>query len=352
MAQRFQTFQSYRYLLFLILVLGTLIPHAGYSWGARGHALVCESAIHLVKNENLKHFLMTKMQGLSYLCNLPDTYWRGLPEASIGGPTHFFETDIVGMTFDEIPPNASFADVEKMVKGKINTHQNRPLQEASREMGSSWWRAEQFVRLATEAGKKGKKKVKLERDDDDLYTMWIMMGLLGHFVGDNAQPFHTTKNYDGWDTGNGGIHSYYENELVNQLPAEALVDVIRASSDAQKELPLAPTKGTVELMRALAILSHKDIKILLSKDPVTKPSKVYLPKGMEIKTEAQRKSPLLAMKAFQPHLVSHLSRGASLLAQLWDKIYLDAGEPRLDKNQSYRFPHQFPFVAPDYLSSK
>ena len=38
---------------------------------------------------------------------------------------------------------------------------------------------------------------------------------LSHYVGDLHQPFHTTENFDGQLTGQLGIHSRFENDLVN-----------------------------------------------------------------------------------------------------------------------------------------
>jgi hypothetical protein len=37
---------------------------------------------------------------------------------------------------------------------------------------------------------------------------------LGHYVGDGHMPLHITKNYDGYDTGNNGIHSRYETTMI------------------------------------------------------------------------------------------------------------------------------------------
>lgn len=37
---------------------------------------------------------------------------------------------------------------------------------------------------------------------------------LGHYVGDGHMPLHITANYDGRNTGNSGIHSRYESDLV------------------------------------------------------------------------------------------------------------------------------------------
>jgi hypothetical protein len=45
------------------------------------------------------------------------------------------------------------------------------------------------------------------------------MSDLGHYVGDAHQPLHCTENYDGWFTGNGGIHSRYESSMINLYQA-------------------------------------------------------------------------------------------------------------------------------------
>jgi len=38
---------------------------------------------------------------------------------------------------------------------------------------------------------------------------------LGHYVGDGHMPLHITKNYDGQQTGNSGIHSRYESTMIS-----------------------------------------------------------------------------------------------------------------------------------------
>jgi len=51
---------------------------------------------------------------------------------------------------------------------------------------------------------------------------WQVAAELGHYVADSHQPLHLTKNYNGYLTGNNGIHSRYETTMINphlsQLP--------------------------------------------------------------------------------------------------------------------------------------
>ncbi|MEY4616268.1 MAG: hypothetical protein RJB66_1228 [Pseudomonadota bacterium] len=349
MGKRIQPVQILRYQFALVLFFVFFNVQPAQSWGGRGHSLICESAIHLVKNNTLKQYLINKTNAITYLCNLPDTYWRSVPGAESGGATHFFEIDLVGLTIQSVSVNKSFGQLTQDFKGKQNLITKRPILSVSRELGSSWWRANQFFNKAVLAGKKAKLKKTLDRDDQDIFEFWVMMGLLGHFVADNAQPFHNTKNYDGWENGHGGIHGYYESDLVNALPSSVIVDVIKSYPSIEKELDLKNSKTILVNMRNLSVLSYADLSIIMKNDPLLEPSTSRKEKGMELKTPAKRKSPDAVIQIFQPMLVTHLARAAALLAHTWDQIFEAAGSPPVELDHSFKFPHQFPFVEPDYI---
>jgi hypothetical protein len=46
---------------------------------------------------------------------------------------------------------------------------------------------------------------------------------LGHYVADAHQPLHCTRNYDGQETGNNGIHSRYETEMINRYQTVIII---------------------------------------------------------------------------------------------------------------------------------
>ncbi len=56
---------------------------------------------------------------------------------------------------------------------------------------------------------------------------------LGHYVGDQHQPLHNAKNYDGQYTGNNGIHSRYESSMITSYLSSLIVtpDSIRYIAD-------------------------------------------------------------------------------------------------------------------------
>lgn len=46
-------------------------------------------------------------------------------------------------------------------------------------------------------------------------SVWQLAAELGHYVADSHEPLHLTLNYNGQLTGNDGIHSRYETQMIN-----------------------------------------------------------------------------------------------------------------------------------------
>lgn len=338
--------------LILLFTLFLAYPVPSYSWGSRGHSLICETAIHLVKNQDLKRFLISKTQAITYLCNLPDTYWRNIPGTESGNSTHFFEPDLIAMNFDQV--SIDFTSFSNQAKGKTNLNSSQPVLSVANELGTSWWRADQFSRLAIESGKMASKETGPKDDNNSLYKMWVLMSIMGHFIGDNSQPYHNTRDYDGWLTQHGGIHKFYETDLVNELPVDIISQVSKKANLLTKKFQLSQQKNQssnllLERMKQLSQLSYGDLEKIIQLDPIIKPSKLIKEKGMELKTPAERKSASQSIQKFKDLLILHMARGAALLALTWDDIYEASEKPTLQKDNQYQFPHQFEFIAPDYV---
>ena len=54
------------------------------------------------------------------------------------------------------------------------------------------------------------------------------MADLGHYIGDPHQPLHAAKNFDGQYTGNNGIHSRYETNMINTYQSQIVTTVVPA----------------------------------------------------------------------------------------------------------------------------
>lgn len=343
----------------ILLVLFLFTSSTVFAWGGRGHHAICETAVFLVKNKNLKNYLDNKPHMMGHLCNIPDTYWRSISGEvnKLGAPTHYIDIELIGLKINEIP-----TDYKKIIAdhtGKPNkAKEGATIFSVPTEFGSLWWRADQFTRRIVALGPQFKDSApptnsKEEQDDNLPFNkmisqMIVDMGLMGHFVGDAAQPLHNTLDYDGYMSGHGGIHAYYEDAIVSQFDGDLSAKVLAEARLLKKPAFLKPAT-TVEKMKALSEISSLDIKKIFAADPIIQPSEVKKEKGMEIKKAAIRKPADVAFKKLDKLIITQLARASVLLAHLWDESYEKAGEPKLAAYKSYKFPFTPDFVAPDYF---
>jgi hypothetical protein len=333
---------------------------AALGWGGRGHNSICEAAVHLVKNPELREFLQFKPHVMGHLCNVPDIYWKSLSSEArkLGDTAHYINAEKLGLKIADIP-----TDYRKIVEdftGKPNKENTaKTIYSIPDELGSSWWRADQFYRLAVEAGKKAQpaaspKDFKEEQNNDlpynkGIYDMMVNLGLMGHFVGDNSQPFHCTSDHDGYASGHGGIHAFYEEAVVAQFGADLIGRIVKQARSL-KNPAFVKKDNVIENMRALSEASYGDLKDVLKADVLVKPSTLNIDKGMSLKTPAQRRSAENAFKRMEKLVLKQLSRSSLLLAHLWDAAYVEAGQPQLKPYKSYLHPFTPEFVKPDYYT--
>lgn len=329
------------------------------AWGGRGHHTICSAAVHLVKSPELREFLKIRPHTMGHLCNVPDIYWKSLPTEirKSGDPTHYFNVEKIGLQISAVP-----TDYKKLITDYTGkpSHENttKTLFSVPDEIGSSWWRADQFSRLAAEAAKQAKSATAptnfKEQQNSELpynkaiYNMITAMGLMGHFVGDNSQPFHVTSDHDGYAANHGGIHAYYEEDVIAAQGADLEARVVKAAQ-SMKGQKLTAQKNVIEGMRHLAELSYADVKEVLKADKVLKPSTLVIDKGMSLKTAAERKPATETLKSFDKLTVKHLARASLLLAHLWDEAYKAGQAPDLKPYRSYLYPFTPDYVKPDYL---
>lgn len=330
------------------------------AWGGRGHHTICSVASFLVKEPGLKEYLQHKPQMMGHLCNMPDFYWKSLGgEANqLGNPTHFIDIEVVGLEVKDIP--VDYKQLMADFTGKPNKFKNdgTTIKSIPQEFGSSWWRVDQFMRkvaaLKDDFAKAQPPANFKEEQNNDLpynklaYDMITSMGLMGHFVGDNCQPFHTTADYDGYAAGHGGIHAYFEDQVVGQFDGD-LEYLVLKEARAMKNPAFLKPKTPIEKMKVLSVISNQEIPKLLKLDPIKKKSSLVKEKGMELKTPAEREPASVAFKKMKPVIVTEMARGAVLLAALWDEAYVSAGKPKIGAYKSYKYPFTVDFVAPDYI---
>jgi hypothetical protein len=330
------------------------------SWGGRGHDTICETAAFLVEEPGLKAFLKSRSHTMGHLCNLPDIQWRSIVDANVkasGDPTHYVEPDILGLKPTQTSTDIKKLQLEWAGKNRVD-EPNKKIFQLTREMGSLWWRVDQFMRLKSQL-KEGFAKSqppanKQEEQNDQLpfnqhtYQFMVYAGLMGHFVGDASMPYHNTINFDGYKNGHGGIHAYYEEQSVSENGTELENKVYQAA----KKFKIAKWKNsklsTIEKLQIFSEEALADQKEIEKLDPIIKKSELKIENGMNLRTPAERKDASVGAKKFEPLIVKQLAKSSVMLAHLWDEAYRSVGKPELAKYKSYRYPLTADFIYPDY----
>lgn len=331
------------------------------AWGGRGHHLICEVASFLVQEKQLNQFLRTRAHVMGHLCNVPDTQWRNGPaeQTQAGNSAHYVDLELLQNDVDSLP--ADFRLLLQKYSGQKNQHDGKPFKDIHKEFGSNWWRAQQLYQRALSQKNK-------EQNDEAIFAALVNLGVMGHFVGDNAQPLHLTIDYDGWKSGHGGLHSFYEDQVVGALDYGFHQKLYKEALKLQVAAKMNQTKnknekaasaqssdwflrGSVfDRMRNLGKLSFADVPELFKRDRVLAKSDLKEEKGMQLKTPAKRKPAADCVKDFEPLIVKNMARAAVLLAQFWDEAYVELGRPDLTQYKSYKYPSEVEFVMPDYLN--
>ena len=166
---------------------------------------------------------------------IPDIYWRSIDgdlqeqTAILGNPTHYLNAEKLlpklgqgGSFAGKIP--LAYLDAKKLYDSVS------PGKSFFLDAGTAPWRAQQLADLyrsnletflSQPCGKLNSQQAALAR------TALTYAGLMSHFTGDASQPFHSTSDHDGENTGQRGVHWYFENHLVNALENELVGKVYR-----------------------------------------------------------------------------------------------------------------------------
>ena len=177
----------------VVLLLGSSIEP--FAWGFDVHRFITDRAIDLLP-ETIRPFYQKHRAFIVERSVDPDL-WRNAGWAE-EPPRHFVDLDAYGRPpFGELPREYDRA-VEKYGREFVERNGTLP------------WRAAEIygqLRRNFELQKKGVPGYSLE-------NIKFYSALLAHYVEDGHVPFHAVLNYDGQLTGQHGIHSRFETELV------------------------------------------------------------------------------------------------------------------------------------------
>ncbi len=333
-----------------------LFTNLVFGWALRGHDTICQVATGLVDHPQAKVFYQSQSPAIGYLCNTPDTVWKSngkdlskeisKEEIAIGSTAHYMDIEDFGVKeVSQIP--IDFKDLKQKFP-------NLNFQDS----GSAWWRTEQFFKLATtniievippkEANPKGVPPIV----DDKAVQFLTNIGILGHFVGDLSMPLHSSSDYDGWKSGHGGLHGYYEEKVVAALPGNLNYLVYTKALELKKR-DKKKYKSLQDLQMALKDLTefgHAQIPKMYKLDKVLKESRVEKQDtGIEFRFPAERELPSVAAPRFKKMIVEQLARSALLYSHYLEVAYTQSIKGDLSYYRWYVFPHKPAFVYPEYI---
>ena len=203
-------------LIVLAMLVALVSAPAALAWGEKGHLIVSEAAT-LSLPTDMPHFFYKAFPDLVWLAYDPDR-WKGAGESidAVNNPDHFLDYEFVeGLEL----PRSRYEFIALMESsGRLRRH---GIDNAT--AGFVPWRiAElsekltgQFRQWRFSAPGSAERGI-LERD------IINTAGVLGHYVGDSANPHHATMHYNGWASAENpnhyatdcGTHSRFESVFI------------------------------------------------------------------------------------------------------------------------------------------
>ena len=363
--------------LAMLLFVNFASASTAFAWGERGHDLVARVAVRLIieratatnGEDQFAVALAPKEHLLGHLANVPDIVWRsiGRDVEEMNAPTHYIDLEYFAPTpkFDNLPktPADMVEQIRKLCAAAAKDYvcpDDHPERLTANAAGTAPWRVQQLyqrMRAALTSAKGATGKDKVHAIDEAL----LDAGIMAHFVGDLGNPWHTTRDYNGWETGQGGVHAYFEEQTVNAetLALDEAVFQFALKKNpvtrVAKALPVADraalSQQPLALAWALVLDSNarlSDVRALDRKVAVMRPSK----NDHGLRLKAERKDPRAVRDQFQGILVDRLATAADVLATLWLGAWREAGRPDLRGYQSYDYPTAPTFIATDYLPTQ
>ena len=292
------------------------------AWGRRGHQIVADVAVSLLSHRDVLDggapFLKQHGFDLAYYANVPDLVWKKPETYQIEWINHFMDLEVFEGQAGKAPPfeldRAAFDAAYPGIK---------------REAGRAWWRIRELdarleeiaVRLRALPGDAPR------TDRQKLQVQWLSLaGEIGHYVGDMSQPLHCTENYDGQETGQKGLHAFYEDKVVDELYPELTVLALTIARAGQRaDRARSKNMSVLQVVRRLTEGSRADLATILRLDKTL---------GRTDMAKAKR--------AYKDQIARRLAAGGLALAELWSRRL----GWRYDGEKFYDFLTQPEYVVP------
>lgn len=280
----------------LVVLLAASAARAD-AWGFTAHRLVNRRAIATLPDALRPLF----QANADYVAE--HSIDADLRRLRLDDPDHFLEMDAFGAPpFDAIPRREA---------AHLSKHGS-----AAREKGRIPWRVGEVYRELVVAFAAREPALILERAAE-----------LGHFVGDAHVPLHAALNYDGQLSGQAGLHSRWESELVERFERQL-----------ERKLPPGAARRVadpVSLTFDVLLKSYADSLEVLASDRAAAGPYDFADTPVDDRYDDAYYSTLYERE--RERLRARLALSIEMLGSLWLSAWEEAGRPALDT--SFRFPY-------------
>lgn len=286
--------------LFVFLLV---LPCTALAWGEKGHYIVNEAAT-LSLPTDMPHFFYRAFPDLVWLGYDPDRWRAGAASLDAENPpNHYLDYEYVSHL--ELPPSR-YAYVALMHDSGLL----RRLGIENTDPGFLPWKIAEVTQTLEVMFREWRRAHPHEREIVERDIIHFA-GVLGHYVGDSANPHHATIHYNGWLAANPkgyaidcGTHSRFETAFVSHA-----VDVTQVTPKVAQ----VPTRSTDYFATALANVraSNALVETLYTIDR----DGGFHPLG----------PPSAAGHAFA---TDRLATGAAFLRDLWWSAWVNSAEKR------------------------
>jgi len=284
------TVRSHVWNLWIVASLLLLSVRVGIAWDYEGHRTVNQLALQSLPT-NYPSFVFTPeaRERIAFLAGEPDR-WRNSQDQTFrhfNNPDHYFDLDELAL-FDLAPSVVKpfrYDFVGQLALARA-AHPHRfppidPLKDLDHTKALvgflPWTITEYHGKLKSAFSYLREFEQAGQRDEiaNARRNVVDLMGLMGHFVGDGAQPLHTTKHYNGWVgdnpnrfTTNRSFHSWIDGGYLQKfgMDQDALRRGLRPAGLPKLDGATVSPTNIFSVVMAYLSKSHRQVEPLYRLD--------------------------------------------------------------------------------------
>lgn len=324
--------RSYWCLLIGLLLVGS---ERAVAWDYSGHRVVNLMALDNLPSD-FPSFAKTpaSRERIAFLAGEADR-WRNTPDLPlrhVNGPDHFFDIEdskSYGVDLDHLTA-FRYVFVEQLTRARIERPDKVPPVDKTKNFDRTrqfvgflpWTILEYYGKL-----KSGFSYLKAYQNGGGTpeeirqaqMNIVYIMGVMGHFCGDAAQPLHTTKHYNGWVGDNPNeyttsrkIHSWIDGGFFREIGG---INQAQASQGVRKARHLNTIRGRTDYILPVIM------KFIREQHELVEP--LY-----RLEKEGKLTGKSAKGKQGSPFMHGQIGKASGFLGDLWYTAYKNAPEDR------------------------